>query len=119
MTALLLAVVTVLHAGGFKNTHVIIHSDNEGVRGALKPSNLKSRGPAQNEILRHIVRHIMEDNIWITVQYVNTKDNPADGPSRGIFPLKNQIYSKPPKLPSYLKPYLHNAIQHNDPRIRQ
>ena len=119
MTALLLSVVTILHAGGFRNTHVIIHSDNEGVRGALKPSNLKSRGPAQNEILRHIVRHIMEDKIWITVEYVNTKENPADGPSRGVFPPKAQIYTRPPRLLKYLKPFLHNAIQHDDPRLHQ
>ena len=117
MIAVLLAVLTLITAGNFTNTHVIIHSDNEGVIGALKPDNWKSRGHHQNEMLRHIVRHIIEDKIWISLEYVNTKLNPADGPSRGKFPPRTQLYAKPPKVPSYLKPLIHNSIQYHDHRV--
>ena len=117
MTAVLLAVLTLITAGNFANTPVIIHSDNIGVIRALKPDNWKSRGQHQNEILRHIVRHIIEDKIWISLKYVNTKLNPADGPSRGKFLPKTQLYAKPLRVPSYLKPLIHNAVQYHDHRV--
>lgn len=114
MIAIELAVRTLV-AGKLSNAHVIIRSDNQGVIGALRGG--KSRGEQQNAILRKIVWLMQEHGIWVSTEYVNTKENPADGPSRGIFPSRNELIAHPPAIPYHLKPYVHNSVQYHDPRI--
>jgi hypothetical protein len=114
MAAVNLAVATLV-SSGLKNISIICHTDNQGVHGALKAG--RSRGPTQNEVLRKIV-HLMQDhNIWVTTKWIRSEDNPADGPSRGIFPLKRLIHGHPPKVPSHLKAFINNHVVHSDPRI--
>ena len=114
MVAVELAIRTLI-TGKFSRCHVIIHSDNMGVVGAMEAGRL--RGTQQNSILREIVRLIQDHEIWISVTWVPTLDNPADGPSRGIFPGKDQLYAYPPKLPYHLANFIHRAVDYHDPRL--
>jgi hypothetical protein len=114
MVAVELALRTLV-SSGFKNTRVLIRSDNEGVVGALKKGS--SRGHEQNLILRKIVELIQEHGIWVDCTWISTHNNPADGPSRGIFPPRSGLYHKPPKIPRHLDGLIHRSVTPNDPRI--
>ena len=114
MVAVELAVRTLL-SGKFTNSHIIIRSDNKGVVGALGAG--RSRGTQQNFILREIVKLIQHNELWISTTWVSTKDNPADNPSRGIFPGRNSLYAFPPKIPFHLSAFIHKAVEYHNPRL--
>jgi len=114
MVAVELAIRTLL-SGKFTNCHIIVQSDNRGVVGALGTG--RSRGTQQNFILREIVKLIQHNELWISTTWVSTKDNPADNPSRGIFPGKNSLYAFPPKIPFHLSAFIHKAVEYHDPRL--
>ena len=99
MVAIDLGLRTAIHAG-FRDCHLTFHSDNQGVVGALKSGH--SRSSAQNFILRHIVSNFRNHNIWLSVVWVRSEDNLADGISRGLFPSTPR-FDHPPPLPPYLK----------------
>ena len=107
MVAVELAVRTLV-AGGRRGQHVILHSDNEGVVGALRAG--RSRGTEQNAILRRIVALFQEHGLWVTTEWVSTRENPADAPSRGVFPKTGSLLGHPPSLPRHLRPYLHSHM---------
>ncbi|KAJ7885246.1 hypothetical protein B0H13DRAFT_1560269, partial [Mycena leptocephala] len=68
-------------------THFHLHSDNEGVIGALEGG--KARNPEQNRVLRRIVSLLRSYSIWIvTITYVPSEDNISDKPSRGEPPVQ-------------------------------
>ena len=115
MVAIELALHTLITAK-FTKCHLIIRSDNQGVVGALKAG--KSRGTQQNLILREIVKLIQDNELWISTIWIPTSENPADDPSRGIFPGKDLLYAFPPRLPFHLTSYIHKAVDYYDPRIR-
>lgn len=114
MVAIELAIHTLL-AGRISNGHVIIRSDNMGVIGALRSG--ASRGTQQNAILRKIIWLMQEHNIWVTTEYVNTKVNPADDPSRGVFPPRKNLIPSVPAIPNHLKPYVHSSVTYHDYRL--
>jgi hypothetical protein len=97
------------------NAHVVIHSDNQGVVGALRAGF--SRGVQQNHILREVVRIMQDHSLWLSVEYVSTHDNPADKPSRGVFPSRKLLYAYPPALPNHLRSYLHTSVSFHDTRV--
>jgi hypothetical protein len=103
MVAVELAVLVLINAQ-FRDCHVILRSDNQGVVGAL--SGGKSRNSQQNAVLRRIVSLFRETNIWLTIKWVSTLDNPADGPSRGLFPPPQAMFSPIPPIPTYLSTFL-------------
>jgi len=96
MVAVELAIRTLI-TGKFSNCHIVVRSDNKGVVGAIGAG--RSRGTQQNLILREIVKLIQSNELWISTTWISTVDNPADGPSRGIFPGRESLYAFPPKLP--------------------
>jgi hypothetical protein len=114
MVAVELAIRTLI-SGKFRNCHIIIHSDNKGVVGALGAG--RSRGTQQNLILREIMKLIQNNELWISTNWVSTVDNPADGPSRGSFPSKKLLYAFPPKLPYHLTEFIHKAVDYQDLRL--
>ncbi|KAJ3831417.1 hypothetical protein F5878DRAFT_517551, partial [Lentinula raphanica] len=76
--------VRTLVSSHIKNASVLIRSDNTTVVGCLEKSN--SRGSEQNFIVRKIIELMQLHKIWVKCTWISTKENPADGPSRGIFP---------------------------------
>lgn len=115
MVAVELAVRTLVSAG-YKNSHIIIHSDNKGVVGSMRAG--RSRNAPSNAILRHIVALLQEHSLWITTEWVSTKLNPADAPSRGNFASRSLLFPFPPKIPHHLKPFVHPSISYHDSRVR-
>lgn len=102
MVAVELAVRALLKSPGTKGTHFVIRSDNQGVVGALKAG--KSRGSAQNPVLREIVKLIQGNGIWVTTTWISTTENLADAPSCGILGSRDtKYYVFPPRLPWHLK----------------
>lgn len=107
MVAVEMAVRTLV-SGGFRDCHVVIRSDNQGVVGALRAG--KSRNSQQNLILRKIVSLFQDHKLWVTVNWVATKDNIADDPSRGKLPPVKLCYAYPPAIPVHLKQFLYSTI---------
>lgn len=107
MVAVELALRAVINAG-FHDCHFILRSDNSGVVGALKAD--MSRNSQQNAILRQILQLFHSFNIWLTVVWIPTKENPADAPSRGSFGTKNDMFPFPPAIPVHLSPYVRAPI---------
>lgn len=105
-------VVWALVNAGLINCHIVLCSDNSGVVGAL--SSGYSRSLQQNFILWHIVNLFQTHEIWITIKWVPSKINLADGQSRGLFPLKAELLSWPPAVPVYLKHFVWHAICHDE-----
>jgi hypothetical protein len=107
----MVAVELALHAviaAGYENVHLIFRSDNSGVVGALKCGS--SRNAPQNSILRRIIHLFHDHDLWVTTTWIPTKDNPADDPSRGVFPPVENLFSPLPKLPSHLSQFLEPPI---------
>ena len=103
MAAVLLALLY-LKADGVRDARVLIHSDNQGVIGALKAGC--SRSVQQNRILKTIVSELILDGLWPELEYVNTKDNPADAPSRGALPPASSRLSVDVPIPFELRSLL-------------
>lgn len=103
MVAIELALLAVV-AAGFRRVHFIVHSDNQGVIGALASG--RSRNPQQNFVLRRIVSGFLEHRIWFSVSYIPSAENPADPPSHGIFPPFLRNFAFTPSLPNPLRPFI-------------
>jgi hypothetical protein len=114
MVAVELAVWTLI-VGNFTGRHIIICSDNKGVVGALKAG--RSWGTQQNAVLREIVKFIQEHKLWISTTWIAMLENPADGPSRGVFPVNSLLYAFPPKIPFCLREFVHNTVDYHDSHI--
>jgi hypothetical protein len=114
MVVVELAVRTLI-AGRFTGCHVIICSNNKGVVRALKAG--RSWGTQQNAVLQEIVKLIQEHDLWISTTWIAMLENPADGPSRGIFPANSLLYAFPPMVPFHLKRFVHNTIEYHDSHI--
>lgn len=67
---------------GYSGVHVKLRSDNKGVVGALDAG--KSRSVQSNRVLQRIVACMLDNDIWVSVEWVASEDNPADEPSRGV-----------------------------------
>jgi hypothetical protein len=107
MVVVELAIRTLVSAG-FNNCHVILHSDNMGVVGALRSGS--SCNSQQNAILRKIVALFQLHSIWITTQWVASKDNPTDLPSRGLLPPRSSLLPYPPSIPFHLKSFVEPSL---------
>ena len=115
--AMELLVTTVLqhHAlPGFR-----VYGDNNGVVEGWWTG--RSRNAETNRVFRRIHKLLDKCNSTLTTRYVNTAHNPADGPSRGIFPSR-QLLLPPINLPDDLKPFIvdfdapHHPSERNVPR---
>lgn len=67
-----------------RNSHFLIHSDNQGVIGAINSSF--SRGASQNASLSRLSSTLLNHESFLSTAYICSQDNPADPISRGIIP---------------------------------
>lgn len=111
MVAVELAVCTLISTG-IHDACIIIHSDNKGVVGALRKGC--SQGSEQNLILQKIIELMQKHRIWVECNWVSTYDNPADGPSRGVFPPRRVLHGHPPAVPRHLSPSINHSVNPSD-----
>lgn len=71
-------------AMGICSSHFIFNFDNMGVGSGLSAG--RSCNTHQNASLQRIVSLFTLHNIFLTMSYVPTLSNPADGLSHGVFP---------------------------------
>lgn len=87
-----------------RDSHFLIHSDNQGVIGAVGSSF--SRGATQNASLSRLSSTLLNHDSFISTSYIRSNSNPADPVSRGILPpLASRLQTKL-KLDSDLLPFL-------------
>jgi len=111
LVAVELGILTLIVAG-HRITRIQVRSDNEGVVGAL----LK-RTWTNNYGLNTILEKILSlcnsptkipgqgkspNNLDLSVKWIPSNDNPADGPSRGVYPSKELMLKDHPVIPEYL-----------------
>lgn len=65
----------------------------------------RSRNAETNKVFRRIHRLVDENVSFLTTRYVNTAHNPADNPSRGIYPPEHLLLP-PIIIPSELEPFI-------------
>jgi hypothetical protein len=111
MVAIELALRTLV-VSKVSKAHLHLRSDNKGVIGALAAG--KSYNTQENAILQQILRLYHEHEIWFTITYIPSKENPADPMSRGEFPSKRKLIGSPPKIPFHLHPFVNHSIQSKD-----
>jgi hypothetical protein len=104
--AVKLAVMT-LHASGWRNCSVIIHSDNQGVIGAFRSG--RSRNFQVNLCIRRVEAIAMASNTLHILSYTESLANKADSVSRGE--IGPAICRLPPfqlatELAPYIRPYV-------------
>ena len=93
----------ILNSGSFPGFQ--IYGDNTGVVEGWWTG--RSRNSETNRVFRRIHELLENHNTILKTRYVNTKFNPADGPSRGIFPPAHLLLP-PVDLPNDIKPFLVN-----------
>ena len=71
-------------ARGYTNTHIPIRSDNEGVIMSIAAG--RSRNHTVNSEIQHIFSLMQTHSIWTSITYVESNNNIADAPSRGLTP---------------------------------
>ena len=90
-----------LIAAGYRSTTITLRSDNTGVIDALEKKAWCQKHGIE-EILQNILMLCEEYGITLKPRWVSTKTNPADMPSRGVFPPWSLVFKFPPKIPARL-----------------
>lgn len=80
-----------------------VHGDNIGVIEGWWAG--RSRNAETNRVFRRIHQLLENRDTILSTRYVNTSRNPADGPSRGIYPPKHLLLP-PIDLPDEIRPFL-------------
>ena len=80
-----------------------IFGDNNGVIEGWWAG--RSRNTETNRVFRRIHETLEEHDTTLITRYVNTAQNPADGPSRGIYPPRHLLLP-PVNLPNEIKPFI-------------
>lgn len=97
-------------------THVIVYGDNTSVIDAWR--NFRSRSRQVNIVFKRIIALLDPLQVYVHAHYVPSAENPADGPSRGFFPVAQKINVPPlpPELQPFLRP-LTNASQVDQSKV--
>lgn len=83
-----------------RGSHFIVDGDNNGIVEGWW--NNRSRNPPTNFIFRDIHSITKEAGVTVHTRYVASADNPADGPSRGIYPPRANLLPYTP-IPQHLQ----------------
>lgn len=96
--------------------HFKVYGDNQGVVEGWKRG--RSRNPRVNEVFKRVTKLLRDANITIHTSYVQSAKNPADDPSRGIYPQESLLLPPldiPDELSTFVVDYNHPA---NDRRLQ-
>lgn len=96
--------VSLLCSAHPRNSHFLIHSDNQGVIGAI--SSCFSRGASQNSSLSRLSANLLHHDSFLSTVYIATSKNPADPVSRGLLPATCSRLKTSLRLHDDLLPYL-------------
>lgn len=96
--------VSLLCSAHPRRSHFLLHSDNQGVIGAISSSF--SRGASQNSSLSRLSSTLLHHDSFLSTEYVSSAQNPADPLSRGIIPPASERINTRVILPAELVAYL-------------
>jgi len=97
--------VGVLLAAGYSNTKIRLRSDHKGVVKALKKGRWAKK-EYLDVILQRILGHCQSEGLVLEPAYIWTRKNPADKPSRGVYP-PDMMFEYCPPVPQHLVEFLH------------
>lgn len=100
-------VAYLLEASGLTDSHIRVHSDNQGIIGAFDKG--RSRNFEVNLSIRRTGSCLLACNNSIDLIYVKSGENPADPISRGMLGPPERRLSLAIKLPEELKPFLRHV----------
>ena len=100
--------VLIVAAAGLRSAQLTVRSDNTGVVRALEMG--RSKHAQQVEILRNVLHLANEYAIELVPVWVSTKDNLADGYSRGEVGPKALVYPKAPEMPEHLDRFFELSV---------
>jgi hypothetical protein len=86
------------------DSHLLIHSDNQGVIEAYKKG--RSRNFEVNLSIRRSGPILLANNLSISIQYIESIRNPADPISRGDLGPESLRLETTIQLPSELRPFI-------------
>ena len=107
LIAVELGVLTLISAG-YIDSKVIVRSDNIGVVVALARGTWKPEFGLQ-DVLELIIEMCRDFDLDLQMKWVASKNNPADGPSRKVYPPKEMIFRSNPVVPDHLRSILREA----------
>ena len=99
--AMELLIRSIFSTGRFQG--ILVFGDNTGVVEGWRAG--RSRNPETNKVFRRIHALLEEHDSVLKTKYVNTSFNPADGPSRGVFPPTHLLLPNI-QLPDEIKPFI-------------
>ncbi|KAF8993619.1 hypothetical protein BDQ17DRAFT_1171489, partial [Cyathus striatus] len=73
-----------LAAAGYRSADITLRSDSGGVVNSLHSKS--ARNPQESIIMQQILSICSAYNIHLIPKWISTKQNPADSPSRGVYP---------------------------------
>lgn len=94
----------VILAAGASNLRLEVFGDNLGVVEAW--ANGRSRSRTVNGVFKRLHNILQDAHCELSVRYVPSKDNPADPPSRGLYPPARFLLpyiTLPPELSPFLR----------------
>ena len=94
--------LAVFALAGYRYNRLLVRSDNTGVVEALT-KKVWTQDHGLDMIQARILRMCEAVMLAITMKYIPTKANPADGPSRGLYPPSDKILSHIPSVPHHLE----------------
>lgn len=87
-----------LLAAGFRDVMATVHSDNMGVVTAMKAGKWTQKY-GLDEMVKRILGLCREGGLGLKMRWIRTKENPADDPSRGIYPASELAFNCRPLIP--------------------
>jgi hypothetical protein len=104
LIAVELGVLTLISAG-YVDTSIVVRSDNLGVVVALGRGTWKTEFGLQ-EVLERILEMCRDFRLELQMKWVDSKANPADGPSRRVYPPRKMMFGSSPVIPDHLSSVL-------------
>jgi hypothetical protein len=101
--------IRTLIAAGFRNAMITVRSDNQGVVVALTSEKWTEKYDLDG-IVKRILQLSRKAGLSLKMKWISTKENPADDPSRGVYPPIESAFHCRPSIPRALS----DLIQESD-----